>query len=135
MSSEDGIHWDSKTNTGIKSRLRPSIASYNEKLHLVYVADDGDNSLSITSSSSGKNWSNSSIIRNENTDMAATVGKFEDRLFVAFVANDSTNNLVVTSSMDGITWSKPQIILHESSQMAPDFFSRYYGELSPAYIA
>ena len=77
---------------------------FDNKLWIVFVANNNSNELLVCSSSDGQNWSSSTEVQQYNK-AAPAVACVDNKLRIVFVANNDSNELLVCSSSDGQNWS------------------------------
>ncbi len=84
------------------------MAAFNGRLYIAFKANDSSNTLYVTSSSDGVNWTTLAKGYSGITFQGSpTMTVFNNKLYIAFKANDSSNILYVTSSSDGVNWTTP----------------------------
>jgi hypothetical protein len=130
-SSGDGTKWSSGTftkqyietvDTGVDTndtpvKLSPALAVFNNQLYMAYIANDGNHTLMIASSSDGINWSTGTPVSNQYTDSTPSLAVFDNKLYVAYVASGTT---LFINSYDGTKWSSesqvgnPSVTQHSS---------------------
>jgi hypothetical protein len=137
-SSADGQTWTGPISVnGQTSRTAPSLAAFNNRLWVAFVANDGSNQLLICSSADGQTWTGPISVHGQLSktapSLAVFAGPFDDftphhhidRLWVAFVANNSTDSVLLCSTHDGQTWTDNTRV-GEGSQTAPSLAVRYH---------
>jgi hypothetical protein len=107
VSSGDGTNWSdgifTKQYTSGSSGSSIALAVYNSKLYMVFVANDGANTLLIASSRDGTTWSNGVPISNYHLDKTAiALTVYNNKLYMAFI---SASGNVHIDSYDGTKWS------------------------------
>jgi hypothetical protein len=106
-SSSDGINWSrpilvSNSSSTQYSDTAPSLAVYNNKLYVAFVAHNGSGDVLIASYD-GTGWSNDTKI-NQGSQAAPALTVFQNELFLAFADNGKNDHLLYVSS-DGTNWS------------------------------
>jgi hypothetical protein len=119
--STDSVIWTSDpsnpspTSTNIdigqaSNGSSPSLAVFDGKLWVAFIANDSGNNVLVCSSSDGVNWGTIQGI-GKNTDIgqasngsSPSLAVFDGKLWVAFIANDSGQNVLVCESSDGVIW-------------------------------
>jgi hypothetical protein len=72
------------------------IATMNKnipELYVAFVANNETNSLLVSKSADGQNWSDNVWAGGQLSKFAPALAVFKNELYVAFVANNETNNL------------------------------------------
>ena len=90
---------------------------FDNKLWIVFVANNNSNELLVCSSSDGQNWSSSTEVQ-QSSKATHPLAVFDNKLWIVFVANDDSNELLVCSSSDGQNWSSSTEV-QQSSKAAP----------------
>jgi hypothetical protein len=119
-STDDGLNWGDGTTVGKNlnihqaSGFAPSLAVFNGRLYVAFIANDSGQNVLICSTQDGKTWgtenSTGGTTPGTNTDIhqasgfAPSLAVFNGRLYVAFIANDSGQNVLICSTQDGKTW-------------------------------
>ena len=101
------------------SKASPSLASFNGKLWVAFIASNGGNNILICNSSDGVVWSDDLDIHQASNGSGPSLAVFDNKLWVAFIANNSGNNVLVCSSPDGKNWSNNTDIHQASNGSAP----------------
>jgi hypothetical protein len=83
--------------------------------YLASVANDGTNSLFISSSANGQTWSSGTEI-NQFSKLAPALTVWQNKLWLAFVANNDTNDLLVCNSANGRDWSPATQVTNPANQ-------------------
>src|SRR5205085_2901327 len=95
----------------------PSLAVFNGKLYLAWVADDPSDTLAVCSSADGTTWSAADDI-GQQSQVGPSLAVFNGRLYVAFIGTQTSNRVLVCSSADGAIWPA-NVDSKQSSQFAP----------------
>lgn len=104
----------------------PAMAFFKGKYYLAFIARNGSYTITVCSSSDGKNWPPKNCeALHEASEVAPALIVFKEELFLAFIANDPTQRILITH-YDGITryedgyWSPNQSLSdEEASEFAP----------------
>jgi hypothetical protein len=124
----DGVSWSSATFFHQYSQYAPSLAVWNGKLHLAFVANDPSNGLLVYYSSTPDDrtsWS-ATVPVNQTTASAPSLAAYgpsgqTGELYLAFVAENGSNDIFVCSLAAGGTWSSAAVTgqsCHSSPSLA-----------------
>ena len=112
----------------------PSLAVFNNRLWVSFIANNGGKALLVCSSADGQNWSDNSIVQGQSSNLATSLAALGGSFRVAFIANNSSNDVLVCSSTDGTHWSGNTQVQGQSSKTAPSL-AVFGGKLWVAFIA
>jgi len=105
-STADGVTWSAASQvTGQTTSGPPSLAVFNNRLWVAFIANDPSNRLLICSTADGGTWSAASQVTGQTTGGDPSLAVFNYRLWVAFIANDPSKRLLICSSPNGSRWS------------------------------
>jgi hypothetical protein len=105
-----------------------SLAFWQDKIWLAFLAHDNTNRIVVCSSSDGgSSWSPTNLVQNANqvqsgqSQLAPSLGVFKNQLWVSFISNDNDNRILLCSAEndDGTTWSNNMAIPGQSAKGAP----------------
>ena len=117
------------------SKASPSLASFNGKLWVAFIASNGGNNILICNSSDGVVWSDDLDIHQASNGSGPSLAVFDNKLWVAFIANNSGNNVLVSSSPDGKSWDGKNTDIGQASNGSSPSLAQFYGQLWVAFIA
>jgi hypothetical protein len=116
-STTDGVSWSSATFFRQYSKCAPSLAVWNGKLHIAFVANDPSNTLLVYYSSTPDDptsWS-ATVATNQTSANAPSLaaytpaGQTQEQLFLAFVAENGSQDIFVCSLASGGSWSSANV--------------------------
>lgn len=115
-STADGVSWSNATFFHQYSKCAPSLAVWNGKLHIAFVANDPSNRLLVYYSSTPNkptSWS-ASVAVNQTSASAPSLAAWgpsgqTGELYLAFVAENGSNDIFVCSLAVGGTWSSATV--------------------------
>jgi hypothetical protein len=105
------------------SKCAPALAVFDGKLWMAFVANNDTNTLLLSSSPDGVNWTREKP-PNESSKCSPALAGSEERLYLAFVADNDSNDLLVTSTDDGMSWTRGAAP-NESSKCGPALSGNY----------
>lgn len=118
-SSINGTTWPTSVQIGSEStKAGPSLAAFNQRLHVAFIANDSSNRILHSASNNGSSWPVGQQAGGESSPAAPSLAVFGGKLWLAFMANDSSNRLLVTSSSDAVTWPASVQIGSETTKAA-----------------
>jgi putative hemolysin len=117
------------------SKASPSLASFNGKLWVAFIASNGGNNILICNSSDGVVWSDDLDIHQASNGSGPSLAVFDNKLWVAFIANNSGNNVLVCSSPDGKSWDGKNTDIHQASNGSAPSLAVFDNKLWVAFIA
>jgi hypothetical protein len=116
-STANGLNWEpldgtpgSNPDIGQASTSAPSLAVFNGRLYIAFVANNSGQNVVVCSTSDGKSWLSANGDPGANSDIGQAAGfdpalaSYHGRLYVAFIANNSGQNVLVCSTSDGKNW-------------------------------
>ena len=112
----DGVSWSSATFFNQSSKCAPSLAVWNGKLHIAFVANNSSNTLLVYFSATPddpKSWS-ATVATNQTSANAPALAAYgpsgqPGELYLAFVAENGSNDIFVCSIAPNGTWSKATV--------------------------
>lgn len=114
-STTDGVSWSDATFFNQYSKCAPSLAVWNGKLHIAFVANDASNSLLVYFSSTPddpKSWT-ATVVTHQTSANAPSLAVYPSgstgKLYLAFVAENGSNDIFVCSLPSGGSWSKAAV--------------------------
>lgn len=121
-STSDGVSWSVATVSGLHSPSAPSLAVWNNHLHIAFIANDGTNEVLVYSSPDGKTWSNTGAT-GQTSQNAPSIRAFAPSagagdLYLAFVAENGSNDIFVCSLAVGGAWQGP-VVTGQSCSFSP----------------
>jgi hypothetical protein len=126
------VNWTNNTNINQTSQLGPSLAVFNNKLYVAFIANNPGNAVLVCSSADGVKWTNNTDI-NQTSKFAPSLAPFNNKLYIAFIANNPGNAVLVCSSADGVNWTNNTDI-NQTSKFAPSL-AAFKNRLDVAFIA
>lgn len=110
--STDGFHWQERIRVLLQKKqpffvdFPVGLAFFKEKLYLTYVANDGNNTVYVTTTTDGYNWSEPAPLQpNLVSKYAADLSVYKDRMFLTFTGWPS--GVFTTHTDDGMRWETP----------------------------
>jgi hypothetical protein len=111
-STTDGVSWSNATFFHQHSKFAPSLAVWNGKLHVAFVANNSSNTLLVYYSSTPgdpSSWS-ATVAVNQTSANAPSLAAYGPSgqtgdLYLAFVANNGSGDIFVCSLPAGGVWS------------------------------
>jgi hypothetical protein len=118
----DGVKWSGETVVSNPaatqySNTGPSLAVFNYKLYIAFVAHNGSGDVLIASYD-GTIWSSDSQV-GQSTQEAVTLAVFNNELSLAFPDNGKNNHLLYVSSNDGTHWPASTWVPGQYTHMVP----------------
>jgi hypothetical protein len=115
-STTDGVSWSNATFFHQHSKFAPSLAVWNGKLHVAFVANNSSNTLLVYYSSTPgdpSSWS-ATVAVNQTSANAPSLAAYGPSgqtgdLYLAFVANNGSGDIFVCSLPAGGVWSKATV--------------------------
>jgi len=131
-STTDGVSWDSAIFFHQYSQCAPSLAVWNGKLHVAFVANDPSNRLLVNYSSTPDDptsW-RATVPVNQTSASAPSLAAYgpsgqTGELYLAFVAENGSNDIFVCSLASGGAWS-PATVTGQSCHFSPSL--KVFGE-------
>jgi hypothetical protein len=131
-STADGTNWSNAAAIQQSSKFAPSLAVFNDRLYVAFVANNPGNGVLVCSTADGTSWTDNTNIQ-QASKFAPSLAVFNNRLYVAFIANNSGNAVLVCSTPDGTNWTDNTNI-QQTSQFAPSL-GVFNNRLYVAFIA
>jgi hypothetical protein len=128
----DGTIWSSAADIQQSSQFAPSLAFFENRLYVAFIANNSGNGVLVCSTADGTTWTDNTSI-NQASKFRPSLAVFNNRLYVAFISNDSNNGVLVCSTADGVSWTDNTSI-NQSSQFAPSL-AVFNNRLYVAFIA
>lgn len=124
-STTDGVSWSAATFFNQYSKYAPSLAVWNGKLRIAFVANSPSNTLLVYHSSTPDDptsWS-ATVATNQTSANAPSLAAYGPQgqtgdLYLAFVAENGSNDIFVCSLPSGGVWSPP-IVTGQSCHFSP----------------
>jgi hypothetical protein len=98
------------------SNASPSLAVFDGKLWIGFIAANGGNNILLCNSADGVNWSSEVDIGQASNGSSPSLAVFENKLWIAFIANNGGKNVCVCNSSN---WSVNTDIGQASNGSAP----------------
>jgi hypothetical protein len=122
IASYDGTNWSgasqvSNSSVTQYSGTAPSLAAFNNKLYVAFLADNSSGDVLIASYD-GANWSNDTNT-GQVSQAAPTLTVFQDQLYIAFADNGLNDHLLYASSSDGTNWSASTWVPNQYTHKTP----------------
>jgi hypothetical protein len=111
-STRDGVSWSDATFFNQYSKCSPSLAVWNDSLHIAFVANNSSNTLLVYHSSNPEDptsWA-ATVATNQTSANAPSLAAYgpsgqTGELYLAFVAANGSEDIFVTSIAAGGSWS------------------------------
>ena len=136
LSTTDGQTWTEQGTVGSETTTRGiSLAAYDKKLHLAFVASNSTNRILATNSEDGQRWSTLVEVGQESTSSAPSLmSTAKYGLTLIFQSNDNGRRLRACQSRDGYSWSTSTCLGNESCKMAPVLTSTIAEQVNSAKL-
>jgi len=102
-----GFPWPNgfRINTKDSTNAAPAAAVFNNKLFVLWKANDPSNRMYFSGSSDGQTWPNGATINNvDSTPVAPELCVFNNKLYVFWKSNDPSNSILFSPSTNGTSW-------------------------------
>jgi hypothetical protein len=100
------------------SQCGPSLAVFNDRLYVAFVANDPSNRLLLCSSPDGATWSTGATVYiKQQSEASPALAVFNNELYVAFLG--IAQGIYLSSSPDGFTWPNSSNSSYSQSEFAP----------------
>ena len=132
-SSADGVNWTNNTDINQTSKFAPSLAVFNSKLYVAFIADNpGERGADLFLRGRGE-LDKQHRHQSDETESAPSLAVFNNKLYVVFIADNPGNAVLVCSSADGVNWTNNTDI-NQTSKFAPSL-AVFNNKLYVAFIA
>jgi hypothetical protein len=123
-STDDGVSWSSAQFFNQYSKCAPSLAVWNDRLHVAFVANDPSNAILVysTADPDAKPWTATTAVKQTtaSTPSLAAFGRKGEtgQLYLAFAADNGSNDIFVCSLGAEGPWS-PATVTGQSCHFSP----------------
>ncbi|MEM7479479.1 MAG: hypothetical protein AAF483_31220 [Planctomycetota bacterium] len=124
-STDDGLNWSGKQNTGESSNYKPALAWFKNKLYLAWTGRDSGRHINVMSgligsdgsiSWGGKRTFTGSPFKGRSDDGPA-LGVAGDRLYLAFSGRGSKHRIFIASTTNGSSWTSKSSVGRKSDRL------------------
>ncbi len=111
------------TRINQQSPFPPAVCLHHNRIHMVFVSNDGTGKLLHAVSDDGLAWTMLHDVR-QSTKKAPAIVSINNILQVIFVANNNTNELLICTYDDNADVFTDNVLLREASSQAPTLLNK-----------